>query len=421
MKFSVKAATWVVAMSFIAGAAMAEDKPTAEVMHWWVSGGESAAIKEVAKAYEAAGGVWKDNATAGGEVAIPAIIARITGGNPPTAAQMPLGKQLDDLVAQGLLAPLDDAAKETGFLDALPETFKNAVVYPDGHMYALPINDHGHNWVWFNNQVLADAGVKAPVTWDDLFADLDAIKAKGNAIPLAVGAQNWQLGIMQAAIVLTKEGSGVYYKVFKDHDVEAVKSPEFKDAMEAFLKLRDYTDAGSANREWNVTTNMVITGKAGFQFMGDWAKGEFLAAGQTPGKEFGCALLGNGDGAVNFQMSSDAIIFPVNSAAGQPEAQALLEKTIMSKDVQVAFNLKKGSVPARLDVDTSQLDVCSKAGIDAMQKPEQRISDLDFIATPDFIGAQRDLAAQAWADPSMTADQLVEAFAKIVADEKAND
>lgn len=418
MKFAKRLMMSATVVLSTLGVAHAEG-PTAEVMHWWVSAGESAAVKEVANGYTAGGGVWKDNAVAGGEVAIANIISRITGGNPPTAAQMPLGKQIDDLVAQGLLAPLDDAAKASGFLDNIPEVFKKAVVYPDGHMYALPINNHGHGWVWYNKQVLADAGAKEPVTWDDMFAALDAIKAKGNATPLAVGAQPWQLGQTFITVLLTKGGSGLYMKVFSDLDTEAVKSDAFKDVVNSFLKLRDYSDEGSANREWNVAANMVITGKAGFHFMGDWAKGEYLAAGQTPGKEFGCQLLGNGDGVQNFIVASDAFIFPVNNAEGQADAQKLLAETMMSKDVQIAFNAKKGSVPARLDVDVSKLDACSQIGVNALQKPEQRIASVDFLNTPDFIGAERDLAAQAWADTSMDADKFIEAFLKIVESEKA--
>ena len=49
---------------------------------------------------------------------------------------------------------------------------------------------------------------------------------------------------------------------------------------------------------------MVISGEAGFNFMGDWAKGEFSAAGQTAGGDYGCALLNNG-GASDFIMSGD--------------------------------------------------------------------------------------------------------------------
>ena len=89
--------------------------PKAEVMHWWTSAGESAAVHVFADAFNKAGGQWTDNAIAGGETAIAAEISRVTGGNPPTAMQLPTGKQLDDLVAQNLLSNLDDLAAAENF------------------------------------------------------------------------------------------------------------------------------------------------------------------------------------------------------------------------------------------------------------------------------------------------------------------
>ena len=37
-----------------------------EVVHWWTSGGEAAAVNEFAKAFDAAGHKWVDGAIAGG-------------------------------------------------------------------------------------------------------------------------------------------------------------------------------------------------------------------------------------------------------------------------------------------------------------------------------------------------------------------
>ena len=45
---------------------------------------------------------------------------------------------------------------------------------------------------------------------------------------------------------------------------------------------------GLGNRDWNVTTNTVITGKALMHIHGDWMKGEWLAAGKVAGIDFGC-------------------------------------------------------------------------------------------------------------------------------------
>lgn len=418
MKHSVSAVALATVLFAAAGTAQAQENQ-AEVMHWWVSGGESAAVKELADAYAAAGGTWQDNAIAGGEVAIATIVSRITGGNPPAAAQMPLGKQIDDLVLGGLLAPLDEPGDAAGFWDNIPDVFTEALTYEDGHKYALPINSHGHNWVWYNKSVLEAADAAEPVTWDDMFAALDAIKAKGEAVPLAVGAQPWQLGQTFLSVLLTKGGTELYYDVVQDLNVDAVRSDEFRDIVETFSKLRDYSDDGATNREWNIAANMVITGQAGFHFMGDWAKGEYLAAGLTPGEEFGCQILGNGDGKRYFNLAPDAFIFPVQSGAdGLTEAQQALATSMMSPEAQIAFNAKKGSVPVRLDVDANQLDACSQIGVEILQAEDQRIPSVDFLVSPDMIGAQRDLAARYWTDPSMTVDAYIDAFADMIESEE---
>ena len=53
----------------------------AEVIHWWTSGGESAAVKVFADQFTKAGGTWVDTAIAGGANARTAAINRIVGGN----------------------------------------------------------------------------------------------------------------------------------------------------------------------------------------------------------------------------------------------------------------------------------------------------------------------------------------------------
>ena len=146
--------------SLVAGSplALAQDKPKAEVMHWWTSGGESAAVKVFAEQYNKAGGEWVDTAIADGTNARAAAINRIVGGNPPTASQFNTGKQFDDLVAQGLLNNLDGVAAEGKWTSFLPPAFVDAITR-DGHIYAVPVNVHGQNWMFWSKGVLDKAGV----------------------------------------------------------------------------------------------------------------------------------------------------------------------------------------------------------------------------------------------------------------------
>ncbi len=92
----------------------------AEVIHWWTSGGESAAVKVFADEFKKAGGTWQDSAVAGGANARTAAINRTVGGNPPTAMQFNTGKQFDDLVENNLLADIEAIAAEGKWKQAIP-------------------------------------------------------------------------------------------------------------------------------------------------------------------------------------------------------------------------------------------------------------------------------------------------------------
>ncbi|PZM10902.1 ABC transporter substrate-binding protein [Rhizobium tubonense] len=387
------------------------DGKKAEVLHWWTSGGEAAAVRELANAFNAAGGEWVDTAIAGsGSTARPIGINRIVGGNPPTAMQFNTGTQMNDLAEQGLLRTLDDLAEKQDWKTALTPAFYNAIQYK-GHIYGAPINDHGQNWLFYSKAVFQKAGVTdEPKTWDEMFAALDKIKAAG-LIPVAVGGQPWQLQLMFNSILLGDGGKELYSKVYKDLDPEAVKSDKFKHVAEVFAKLRKYQDEGSPNRDWNVATGMLVDGKAGIQFMGDWAKGEFIHAGLVADKDFGCVL---GPGESNFMMGGDIFVFPVLKDPNAVEAQTLLATVIMSKEGQLAFNSKKGSVPVRLDVDTSKLDACAQKGLNALKDPSRQILAADVLTSQDVLQSLSDLVAQFWTTPTMTADQFADGWVKVV-------
>ena len=275
LKAGISAIALVCALS---GSASAQDVK-AEVLHWWTSGGESAAVKVFADSFTEAGGEWIDTAIAGGENARAAGINRIVGGEPPTMMQFNTGQQFDELVAEGLLRDLEDIATEGNWRENLPPVVVDATVR-DGKFYAVPVNIHGQNWLWYNTQVLADAGVKPPKTYQDVIAAGEALK-KAGVVPLALGGQSWQEALTFNAVLLGVGGADLYVNVVGNNDIKAIQSDGFRAAAETFAGLRDLVDEGSPGRNWNDATSMVITGKAAMQIMGDWAKGEFIAAGLT--------------------------------------------------------------------------------------------------------------------------------------------
>lgn len=352
MKKKVVAIAIALAMSPV----FAED---VEVLHWWTSGGEASALNVLKKDLESKGIGWQDMPVAGGggEQAMTVLRARVTSGNPPTAAQA-LGFDITDWGAQGSAGNLNDVAALEGWDEVVPKALQKFSKY-DGKWIAAPVNVHSTNWVWANKSLLEKVGAEVPTDWDSLIAVLDKLQDAGY-VALAHGGQAWQDATIFDSVVLTTGGTDFYKRSMVDLDPQALKSGTMKKVFERMSKLRSYVDDNFSGRDWNLASAMVIEGKAGLQVMGDWAKGEFLNAGKKPGEDFLCFRFPGTQGAVTFN-SDQFVMFAVGS--DKREAQEELAKSIMSPEFQSAFNVVKGSVPARTDVSNRDFDACGKKGM----------------------------------------------------------
>lgn len=353
MKGFASALALTVGMS---GAARAAD---VEVLHWWTSGGEAAALNVLKDDLGTKGIGWVDMPVAGGggEAAMTALRARVTAGDPPTAVQM-LGFDIQDWAAEGALGNLDATATAEGW-DAVVPTALQAFSKYDGHWIAAPVNVHSTNWVWISKAALDAAGGKAPETWDELVAMLDAMKANG-ITPLAHGGQPWQDATVFDGVVLSL-GTDFYKAALIDLDPAALGGEQMAEAFNRLIKLRSYVDDNFSGRDWNLASAMVINGEAGMQMMGDWAKGEFLKAGKVPGTDFVCIRFPGTQGAVTF--NSDQFAMFGIEGDDKVAAQAAMASAIMNPTFQSAFNVVKGSVPARTDVPNDAFDDCGKKGM----------------------------------------------------------
>jgi len=367
--------------------------PRAEVIHWWTAGGESSAVKSLAESYRAAGGVWIDNAVALGEQARAVALNRMVGGNPPTAAQFNTTNQFKDMIDQGMLNNVDAVAQRDGWDKFLPEIVLN-IVRVKGHYYAAPVDIHMPTWIWYSKAVFKKAGITTePKTMDELFIDLDKIRAAG-FIPLAHGGQSWQDNIVFTTVLSNVGGRELYLKVLRDRDQKAIMSEPFKKVLLTFKRLQSYVDKGSPGRNWNDATAMIINGKAGVQFMGDWAKGEFSVAKQEADRDYGC-IPGFGDKPL-YIIQGDVFVFPKTTQPDQIKAQNLLASVIITPSTQVAFSRNKGSIPIRTDVDANKLDACAQKGLAIMKDKTRQIGNGEVYLTPDQNGALADALTNYW-------------------------
>ena len=405
---SVLAGLMATAAVFFTGSAQAAD---VEVTHWWTSGGEEAAVKVFADAFNATGNHWVDGAIAGsGDVARPIIISRILGGNPMGATQLNPGKDADDLVKAGLMLDLTDLAKKEDWANILRPKSQLEGCTVDGKVVCVPVNLHSAQWMWTNRKVFKDAGLEPPKTWNDLVAAAPALRAKG-IIPLAV-AEGWPINILLSDIAVGVGGVPLRIKVYKDRDLEAAAGPEMAKVFQAMDAARKMVDPKEMVPQWNEAVGLVISGKAAANVMGDWSGGEFQVAKMKAGEDYDC-LPGLGMDAV-LDTGGDVFYFPKNKDPEVEKAQMAMASMMVTKEVQVAFNLKKGSLPMRADVDISMANDCMQKGLKILADPTKVFpGDIQMIDR-DSMNQIRDVFSEFFANPAVTPEQAQAQFVEII-------
>jgi glucose/mannose transport system substrate-binding protein len=389
-----------------------------EVLHWWTSGGEAKAAAALKASMQAKGHTWKDFAVAGGggDAAMTVLKSRVVSGNAPAAAQIK-GPSLQEWAREGVLANMDGVAKAEKWDELLPKAVSDVMKYK-GNYIAVPVNVHRVNWLWASPAAFTKAGAKLPTTWDEFFVAAEALK-KAGLIPVAHGGQNWQDFTTFESVALGVGGTDFYKKALVQLDPASLSSPTMEKVLTTFKRIKDYTDKNANGRDWNLATAMVIKGEAGMQLMGDWAKGEFIAAGKVPGKDFACVAAPGTAAAFTFNVDSFAMFKLKNEA--NVKAQNDLAAAIMGTEFQEVFNLNKGSIPVRLGMKMDKFDDCAKLSAKDFVADAQSGTLVPSIAHGMAVpsaaeGAIKDVVSQFWNTDKMSAK---DAMAKLTTAAKA--
>ncbi len=401
-----------------ASLAVASVVPTAnagelEVLHWWTSGGEAKAAQALRATLQAKGHTWKDFAVAGGggDAAMTVLKSRVISGNAPAAAQIK-GPSIQEWAREGVLASIDDVARAGQWDAALPKVVSDLMKYK-GSYVAVPVNVHRVNWLWTNTAAFKKAGVPPPSNWDEFFVAAEALK-KAGITPVAHGGQSWQDFTTFEAVALGLGGPDFYQRALVRLEPASLNSATMEKVLVTFKRIKPYTDRSASGRDWNLATAMVIKGEAGMQIMGDWAKGEFVAAGKLPGKDYRCTATPGSATAFSFNIDSFAM-FKLKSAANTA-AQKDLAAAIMAPEFQQAFSLAKGSIPVRLNLPMDKFDDCARASAADFAAAAKAGTLLPSIAHGMAVpaaaeGALKDVISQFWNSDKMSARQAMDKLA----------
>ena len=360
-----------------------------EVVHWWTSGGEQAAVSVFAAELDATGDTWVDGAIALGETARATVMQRALGGDPPDASQFNPGRQYEDLIAAGLLLDLTELAEAEGWNDFIrPDQIKEPCLI-DGKWWCVPVNIHMQNWAWASIPAFEKAGVAVPTTWDEYLAALPALEEAG-VIPFAVGGDGggWQISLLANQLILAQLGAETVEAIWKDKDLDLAGGPEVLNAFATLKGLGEYVDEGSPNRSWADTTSLVISDQAALQVMGDWAQGEFQVAGEKPGVDYAC-LLGPLVAEPRYvRTGGDIFVFFKQDDPDVERAQLSLASIMVNPRTQALFNTAKGSAPIRADVDMSLANDCMVKALDVLAQEGSVVPDANQWRNEAFTTAQ---------------------------------
>ena len=337
------------------GPARAADQ-TVEIMHWWTSSGEAAALNVLKKKLESEGISWRDAPVAGGggDAAMTALRARVAAGDPPTAVQL-LGLPVHDWAESGTLTDLTPLAEKGDWADAIPPQLQFFSTYED-HWVAAPINMHRVNWVWINRALMEKVGGKPPTTFDELL-DLAARFKQAGIMPLAHGGQAWQEATIFDSAVLSAGGPDFYRKALVDLDPKALGGDYDADG------LRPAPQAAWPGRRELHQPRLEPGLGHGVQRPGRHADHGRLGQGRVhPSRPHP----GQGDRLRPYPGTANAFIFNTDQFAlfkggkDQQDTQQKLAEAVMDKDVQEEFNMIKGAISRPADVSVARLDACGQ-------------------------------------------------------------
>ncbi|MBL0640963.1 ABC transporter substrate-binding protein [Aeromonas veronii] len=327
-----------------------------EVLHWWTSGGEAKAVEVLKSEWTKQGNQWNDFAVqgGGGKSAMTVLKSRALAANPPEAAHLK-GYELKEWAGLGFLRDLSPMAEHLGWYSQMPPMVR-ATLSQNGALMAVPTGIHRVNWLWLNRKIFERNKLAPPTDWAQFVTVADQLKKRG-ITPLAIGNEPWQLAVLFETVALGEGGKEFYRKAFLEQDSATLTGPDMVRVLTRFQQLRAYVPQKYAGLKWHQATNLLESGGAAMQVMGDWVKGELSAGNYRPGEDIACLPSPGSAGLFSYNLDSIAMFKQRDPA--QLQAQGDLAQLLMTPQFQEEFNRVKGSIPALTNPDMSKFDRCA--------------------------------------------------------------
>jgi len=332
-----------------------------EFFSWWTAGGEAEGKGDILilykQLYPNVNVIDAAVAGGGGDQAKAVLKTRMQGNQPPDTFQVHAGPELmAGYVAANKMQPVTDLYTKMNLTGAFPKQLLD-MISKDGQIYGVPADIHRGNVLFYNKKVFSDNNLQPPTTWADFYTVCQTLAGKNIPCISIGGKDNWSVTMLFEDIMLASAGPDKYMSLYSGKTPWTDQS--VIDGLTGLQKVwqNKWMNSDFAARTWDEASGEVLQGKAAMQVMGDWAKGYFQANDPNWATDIGWEPSPGTSGI--FKVVSD--VFGVPQGAKDVQNTNNFLALLASKTGQVTFNLRKGSIPARTDVDTSQFDVYMKS------------------------------------------------------------
>ena len=385
---------------------------TMTVLHGWTGGDGKKAITALTdgfkKKYPDAKANFNPVGGQGNVQLNTQIVQKLNNGNPPSSWAAWPGAHLTQFTGSDLLGDISESVwSKNGMKDAYVEEAKQLSQF-NGKFVCVPVGSHRMNNLFYNVKVLNQAGIdpnelSSP---SDLTDALATIEKKTDAVGMAQSMTNSVTIIrLWAATMLGSEGYQPYMDLINGNgDVKAVKS-----SLQAVKDLSQYFNEDASSTDPPGAMEQVANGEAGVLQTGNWAAGYFDGNDLKYNTDWGWAPY---PGTANmYGLHFDSFVFPKGAPA--PKMAQKWLRHCGTKEAQIAFNTRKGSIPPRTDVpkdefgpylsqmmeDFNSVEHKPPTIADGLAVSPRTLTDLQSVFTNNFMGPY---------NVDTTAEQIVE-------------
>ncbi|MFN3346675.1 MAG: ABC transporter substrate-binding protein, partial [Candidatus Bipolaricaulaceae bacterium] len=310
---------------------------------WWTAGGEAEGLEALFDLYR---GLYSDvvivNATVAGGAGFvfkAVLKPRLIAGDPPDTFQLHAGLEVEGYSPEVYLRPLDDLFVIFGWDKVFPPDLLDLMRY-QGHYWGVPVNIHRSNVLWYNKEIFAKYGLTPPANWEEFFRICEVLKGHGIVPITLANAGGWEAPHLFETILASTLTPEEYRGLWTGETPWT--HPGVTRALEILKKILDYVNTDYSAHTWDTVLEYLAAGRGAMNIMGDWAMGWFMAKGV----DVGWAPVPGTKGV--FVALSDTFAFP--KRAPNPINVIGWLEVCGSKAGQIAFNMLKGSIPARTDI-----------------------------------------------------------------------